>query len=115
MKKIIIAGEIFDKTMTYQSWWSGETFGGKVIEIEDEYYHDCVREDFDGYVFNLSKYNARKEKELKLPRIAELKELLANTDYQAIKFAEGQISAEDYEPMKLQRQAWRDEITSLGG
>lgn len=48
-------------------------------------------------------------------RIKELKQLLSSTDYIAIKFAEGQISAEDYEPMKLQRQQWRDEINSLGG
>lgn len=47
--------------------------------------------------------------------IAELKEKLKNTDYQAIKFAEGLISAEDYEPIKLQRQKWRDEINKMEG
>lgn len=46
-------------------------------------------------------------------RITELKDKLSSTDYQAIKFAEGQISAEDYEPIKLQRQAWRNEINEL--
>lgn len=45
--------------------------------------------------------------------IAELKQKLASTDYQAIKYAEGQISKEDYEPIKVQRQVWRDEINSL--
>lgn len=48
-------------------------------------------------------------------RITELKNLLQSTDYQAIKYAEGQTSAEDYEPMKKQRQEWRDEINRLGG
>lgn len=38
---------------------------------------------------------------------------LASTDYMAIKYAEGQLSAEEYAPMKLQRQAWRDEYNSL--
>lgn len=46
-------------------------------------------------------------------RIAELKQLLSSTDYQAIKYAEGQISAYDYEPIKVQRQQWRDEINAL--
>ena len=38
---------------------------------------------------------------------------LRNTDYQALKFAEGQITAADYEAIKVQRQAWRDEINRL--
>ena len=46
-------------------------------------------------------------------RIAELKSLLAQTDYQAIKYAEGQLSASEYAEMKKQRQAWRDEINEL--
>ena len=45
--------------------------------------------------------------------IVQIKENLANTDYQAIKYAEGQISEEDYAPIKAQRQAWRDEINEL--
>lgn len=46
-------------------------------------------------------------------RITELKDKLRETDYQAIKYAEGWITAEDYEPIKTQRQAWRDEINTL--
>ena len=46
-------------------------------------------------------------------RISELKELLASTDYQAIKFAEGAISEEQYAPIREQRQAWRNEINEL--
>ena len=53
---------------------------------------------------------ARKQK---LVRIAELKSNLAKTDYEAIKFAEGEMSAEDYEPYKVQRRAWRNEINEL--
>ena len=51
--------------------------------------------------------------ELKRVQIDNLKQHLINTDYQAIKFAEGQISEEDYAPIKAQRQAWRDEINIL--
>ena len=48
-------------------------------------------------------------------RIAELKQLLADTDYKAIKYAEGLISEEEYAETKEQRQAWRDEINNLQG
>ena len=41
-------------------------------------------------------------------RIQELKNKLKETDYQAIKFAEGQISEEDFAPIRTQRQLWRD-------
>lgn len=49
----------------------------------------------------------------KKKRIAELKSLLQETDYQAIKYFEGFISETDYAPIKAQRQAWRDEINAL--
>lgn len=46
-------------------------------------------------------------------QIAGLKQNLADTDYKAIKFAEGFISDEDYAETKALRQAWRDEINRL--
>ena len=46
-------------------------------------------------------------------RIRQLKKMLADTDYQAIKFAEGQLTAEEYASMRTQRQSWRDEINQL--
>lgn len=46
-------------------------------------------------------------------RITELKQLLSNTDYQAIKYAEGMLTIEEYEPIKLLRQSYRDEINKL--
>ena len=49
----------------------------------------------------------------KKTRIQELKKLLANTDYQAIKHSEGLISEADYAAIKDQRQTWRDEINEL--
>ena len=45
--------------------------------------------------------------------IAELKIKLAATDYQAIKYAEGVLSEEEYAEMKAQRQAWRNRINEL--
>lgn len=49
----------------------------------------------------------------KLSRINYLKQYLASTDYQAIKFAEGEISEADYTPIKEQRRAYRAEINQL--
>ena len=46
-------------------------------------------------------------------QIEELKQKLSNTDYKAIKFAEGLINEEDYAPTKKQRQEWRNEINLL--
>ena len=46
-------------------------------------------------------------------QIAGLKQNLADTDYKAIKYAEGFISDEDYAETKALRQAWRDEINRL--
>lgn len=48
-------------------------------------------------------------------RIVELKKLLAESDYKAIKYAEGAISEADYTLDKAKRQAWRDEINLLEG
>ena len=58
-------------------------------------------------------YHLRTAQELAPMQIERLKKQLADTDYQAIKFAEGQISAEDYAEIKAQRQAWRNEINQL--
>lgn len=46
-------------------------------------------------------------------QIRLLKEQLAATDYKAIKYAEGFISDEDYEEIREERQAMRDEINDL--
>lgn len=46
-------------------------------------------------------------------RIAELHTLLQESDYKAIKYAEGWISASDYATTKAERQAYRDEINQL--
>ena len=46
-------------------------------------------------------------------RIVELKRLLAASDYKALKYSDGALTAEEYEPIRVQRQAWRDEINNL--
>lgn len=46
-------------------------------------------------------------------QIIKLKGELYRTDYMAIKFAEGELSAEEYAEVKEQRRAWRAEINRL--
>jgi len=48
-------------------------------------------------------------------QIILLKNQLAETDYKAIKYAEGWITEENYNEIKLARQALRDQINELGG
>lgn len=46
----------------------------------------------------------------KTNRIAELKAKLEETDYMAIKVLDGELTEEDYAPIKEQRASWRKEI-----
>ena len=46
-------------------------------------------------------------------RIAELKALLQATDYQAIKYAEGEMPNEEYAPVRDLRKGWRKEINNI--
>lgn len=49
----------------------------------------------------------------KTSRINELKRLLMETDYQAIKYAEGELTIEEYALTKAKRASWRKEINEL--
>lgn len=42
-----------------------------------------------------------------------LKEKLERTDYKAIKYAEGEMSADEYEPIRTDRRMWRLQINEL--
>lgn len=45
--------------------------------------------------------------------ITQLKANLAETDYVAIKIAEGAATTENYDDVLVQRQEWRDRINAL--
>lgn len=49
----------------------------------------------------------------KRQRIQDVRAKLKKTDYKAIKYAEGELSAEEYAPILAERKAWRDEINAL--
>lgn len=59
------------------------------------------------------KWESQKPIRLKQIRIAELKSFLSDSDYKAIKYAEGLISETDYDPIKSERQKFREEINQL--
>lgn len=82
---------------------------------DEERYAIGVTKCFDLKTNTLIDYDNSQDilKEQKTARINELKFLLNSTDYQAIKYAEGIISAEEYAPIKSQRQVYRDEINKL--
>lgn len=48
-----------------------------------------------------------------IKQIGRLRYNLAKTDYQAIKFAEGELTAEEYAETREKRRAWRAEINAL--
>ena len=48
-----------------------------------------------------------------IAEIRTLKQSLAETDYKAIKYAEGVMADEDYQATGIQRQAWRRRINEL--
>jgi len=57
--------------------------------------------------------NKKNQEQVILNQIRILKSNLNRTDYHAIKFAEGYLTAEEFSEMKEQRQLWRDEINAL--
>jgi FtsZ-binding cell division protein ZapB len=87
----------------------------KQIFLDDGFTFGEVEQGYDGQ-FYVAGYEPQMPESVRASlRIEELKDNLASTDYQAIKYAEGQITEEDYAPIKAQRQAWREEINELEG
>ena len=73
-----------------------------------------VIKDMDGVPTAVDLYT---ESELEIAankkRINEFKALLKATDYQAIKYAEGEMPYEEYAPVRELRKGWRKEINDL--
>ena len=86
--------------------------GGKdlawVVDVPGVEARDSYIEYEDIYV-----YVPYTDKELAIKEINQLKGILCSTDYQAIKYAEGIISEQEYEPIKIIRQQYRERINQL--
>ena len=71
-----------------------------------------AQEAYDEYE-DIKVYIPYTEKELAEIEIKQLKDKLHETDYQAIKYAEGELSFEQYQSMKNQRKQWIERINYL--
>ena len=94
-----------------------QTISGKKIEADGRVILNPTEEMLADAGWTLVEPTQPSEEELaeqaRLAEIERLKQQLAETDYKAIKYAEGWISAEDYAPIKAERQALRDRINEL--
>ena len=98
--------------MTQYKNAKGEVYNGRYVDVEGRRYISPSRAKLLklGYKEVVTTPPPVDENE---QRIWQLKELLQESDYKAIKFAEGWISEEDYAPIKAERQTIRDEINKL--
>ena len=86
--------------------------GGKVVEKVIDKPAVMPRDAYDEYE-DIEVYVPYTEAQLADIEIFDLKDKLYLTDYQAIKYAEGCLTEEEYAEMKVQRQAWRERINEL--
>ena len=95
--------------LAYKSGWDIEN---NYIAIED-----TQQSDINGWTYRKELCPMKTEEDLLKDQyrleITQLKKQLSDTDYKAIKYAEGQISEEGYAPIRIQRQSYRDRINEL--
>ena len=89
------------------------------LDIEHNYIAiaDVQQSDINGdyYVKELCPMKTKEDllKDQYRLEITQLKKQLSDTDYKAIKYAEGILTEEEYAPDKLQRAYWRERINLL--
>lgn len=86
--------------------------GGKDVEWVVDVPGVRAKEAWDEYE-DILRFIPFTEAELASNRIAELKQMLRDTDYVTIKIAEGVATKEEYADILEQRSAWRTEINNL--
>ena len=78
---------------------------------------DVKQSDVNGWTYRKEVCPMKSEYDLQVEvwnrEIFELKEELSQTDYKAIKYAEGVMTDDEYQPVGIQRQAWRHRINEL--
>jgi hypothetical protein len=88
-------------------------------DIEHNYVaiEDTQVSDIDGCLYKKELCPMKTEEDLLKDQyrleITQLKKALSDTDYKAIKYAEGQISEEEYASVRAERQGYRDRINEL--
>lgn len=106
------------------SFYLNQSESNDRTELTEEYFNELFakqaegQEIYDDNGFPRVRKRTADPKEVAHEEINSLKAKLAQTDYQAIKYAEGLIPEAEYAPIKAQRQAWRariNELETLGG
>lgn len=88
--------------------------GARLMTAEDEAYFQAEADRITERAKKTQQISTLGEDISKLYiQIGTLKTKLNKTDYQAIKFAEGEMPFEEYAPIKEQRKGWRKEINDL--
>lgn len=84
------------------------------MEITDEQFEaaGCLARLVNGSIV-IGKTDAEKQAQENADRIRVLKDCLAQTDYVAVKIAEGAATKAEYAERLAERQAWRSEIQAL--
>ena len=97
--------------LAYKSGWDIEN---NYISIED-----TQQSDINGWTYRKELCPMKTEEDHLRDQyrieIQQLKKQLSDTDYKAIKYAEGQISEDEYSEIKSERQGYRDRINYLEG
>lgn len=65
----------------------------------------------DGEFSICLEYN--QEQKEQYARLTVLKELLSGSDYKALKHSDGVLTEEEYAPVRVERQLWRNEINEI--
>lgn len=93
--------------MAYKLGWLGNYIPKAAVQVSD----------VNGYTYLRDKCPMKTADALRreeyIEEIRTLKRSLADTDYKAIKYAEGVMTDEDYQETGIQRQAWRRRINEL--
>lgn len=88
--------------------------GARLMTAEDEAYFQAEADRITERAKKTQQISTLGEDISKLYiQIGTLKTKLNKTDYQAIKFTEGEMPFEEYAPIKEQRKGWRKEINDL--
>ena len=93
--------------MAYKLGWLGNYIPKSEVQISD----------VNGYTYLKESCPMKTPEDIQREEYAAeiwtLKQSLAETDYKAIKYAEGVMADEDYQATGIQRQAWRRRINEL--
>lgn len=91
---------------------NGENYLSLKSPIQEDGYVEISQEEFEQHKKSFKVSIPKEKKEIR-DQINTLKRELAKTDYQAIKYAEGWLTAEEFAPIKAQRQELRNRINAL--